>query len=398
MGQIPCCGQGKYARLDVLSGRNVSCRGNGVTEVIKISMTRRSICDGSRGPNRNSRSAFTLAELLVVVTVIALLLGIVTAACWVAIPRARSILCKNNLRQLAQLFHADGRAIGDNAALGVKTQGTVMTSSRWLDHIYRQHDESISKLLLCPDSNDSDPMMTLDFLWIRQVGNSGSVNPGEFHSNIGALIRGEPIPDWQVGALYRGQVYGHLNYVDQAWFESQNGGPIQDNEICIAIDSCAAVKIAIDQDTRTYRVTSWMGSNVGNSGSNHWVLFGDGDMDTWADDVVVRLTGQGCWTVYEPRDVGFLENSYGMNNLVSGRVYQYNQLWMTEYSTQIISAKALDRDDPWDGEDENGEFKGRHRGKMNYLTVGGAVMDMTPEEMSVEFDSIDENPDSLFNP
>lgn len=343
-----------------------------------------------------ARRGFTLVELLVVVGVIALLVSLVMAITWSLKPRARQLLCKSNLRQLGQLFHVDSRSLGNDNSVGVRMEGVMMTSSRWVNFMYRQGDPSMNKLLKCPDGGKVDPVSMLDRIWIRQVGNSGSANTGEFHTSLGVLIRTDWTPDWQVSCYYQGSVHGTDATADD--FIGVNGGKaLEDNEIIVFIATCATVKIVINEEEQTFDVIPMNGRNVGMSGSNHWVLYGDGDVDTWQDDVVVRLTGVGNKTVYPPQEVGMLPYDYGMNNLVNARVFRYEQLWMTEYNSDIIGAKTYDRDDPFDGVLDNGELQARHMGKANYLTVSGAVFDATPEELETHFEAIDGDGDSLFD-
>jgi prepilin-type N-terminal cleavage/methylation domain-containing protein/prepilin-type processing-associated H-X9-DG protein len=349
------------------------------------------------GARHRPQRAFTLVEMLVVLLILGLLVAMAIPLGTTVLARGRQALCKNNLRQLGVIFLSDKREMGHDPGASM-LPGAKMTASRWLDAIYDLHDKSAAKLLLCPDGQESDPLQLLDRLWIRQYGHSGSANEGIFHSNIGALLDGAELADWQVGALYRGKVYGYLSFVNADFFVQRNGGELKDNEIYLAVDSCAAMKITIDEEKETFTITSFLGSNIGNSGSDHFVLYGDGDYETWQDNIVVRLTGRSYGTVHEPQVIGMLARHYGMNNLVHSRRNRPRQLWMTEYSDEIIQAKPADRDDPFDGDLTNGELQARHRGQANYLTVDGAVSHATREELEMHFEMIDD-PDfeSLFD-
>jgi len=357
---------------------------------------------GASNPHRRQH-AFTLAELMVVVAVIALLLSIGVAVGRSVYAHARKTLCKNNLHQLGTIFHTDDRVWSGNLAAGTRPEGEILTASRWMNHIYQQRDKSMNALLRCPNGEENDPLDTLDLLWIRQVGHQGSAHSGEFHTSLGALLRGSKdarlVPDWQVAAYYQGTVYSTGLGVTAADFIGVNGGEdLEPHEIIVFVDTCATLKITMDMENGSFTAEPMMGRNVNMSGSNHWLLYGDGDMESWTDSVVVQLTGYNQHKVHESRDVGVLPRDYGMNTLVYGRHNRYEQLWMTEYNSEFINAKVLDRDDPFDGEDDNGEFRVRHEGKINYLTVSGAVMEMTGEEMVAQFEMIDEDPYSLFAP
>ncbi len=52
------------------------------------------------GRTRGRKRAFTLAELLVVMGIISVLAGLVFAAAWKAVIRARASTCLNNMRQI----------------------------------------------------------------------------------------------------------------------------------------------------------------------------------------------------------------------------------------------------------------------------------------------------------
>ena len=83
------------------------------------------------------RPAFTLIELLVVVSVIALLVTILVPSVTVALSMARSALCRHNLHQLADAFHAHAAA----------------TASR--------RDDGLSRPLHQPESWPNIPMSTV---------------------------------------------------------------------------------------------------------------------------------------------------------------------------------------------------------------------------------------------
>lgn len=55
---------------------------------------------------RRSRSALTLVELLVVLAIISLLVGMITPAAGTALRTARSVACRNNLRQIGMALTA----------------------------------------------------------------------------------------------------------------------------------------------------------------------------------------------------------------------------------------------------------------------------------------------------
>jgi len=133
------------------------------------------------------------------------------------------------------------------------------------------------------------------------------------------------------------------------------------------------------------------------SGSDHWITRGHPSNTSWEDDVVVHLTGMD-YGIIEPSVTlsGGGGSHYGMNTLVNSRAYRMSQLWLAEYTCDMISLTSSHYDDPFDGDQSNGEIMARHLGRANLLKVDGSVISMTKDELENEFDQLSQPGASIF--
>jgi len=324
--------------------------------------------------------------MLLVMAVLGTLLTLVMPLFGHAMEISRSAKCKSNLHSLAALLHTE-----DGATLGLPggSVHAVPTANRWLDFVM---DRRVPKLVLCPSATVKKVRLAdLRNVWIRQDGGGASVTPGVYYSNLEALLSGTPVPDTQVGALYKGNQYCANNWWE--WVEVLNGGPPEANEAFVTIATCAAFKITLKEATIV--LTPLGHAPHWHSGSQHWIIKGIPDEATWQSDVLVRLTGQGYPEVNPPVTVYGSDCHYGMSNIVPVRDYLPSQLWLTEYCDEVVSLTTSYRDEPFDDDLENGEVMARHFGFANCVRVDGSVFRMTKGQLEAEFNKLDTE-DNVF--
>lgn len=325
--------------------------------------------------------------MLLVIAVLGTLLALVMPLFGRAMEISRSAKCKSNLHSLAVLLHTEeGRTLG----LPGGSVHTIVTANHWLDFVI---DRNLDKLVHCPSATiDRTRLADLRKVWIRQDGGGASVTPGVYYSNLEALLSGTPVPDTQVGALYKGNQYGANNGWD--WVENLNDGPPEANEAFVTIATCAAFKITFKEEyillTPLGHAPHW------HSGSQHWLIKGIPAEGLWQSDVLVRLTGQGYPEVNPAVTVYGGGCHYGMSNIVPVRDYLPSQLWLTEYCDEVVSLTTSYRDEPFDDDLENGEVMARHFGYANCVRVDGSVFRMTKGELEAEFDKLDTGINNVF--
>ncbi|MHC4986156.1 MAG: prepilin-type N-terminal cleavage/methylation domain-containing protein [Planctomycetota bacterium] len=339
--------------------------------------------------NRTRTTGFTLVELLIVMSVLAMLIAIVIPSMARLPELARGGVCKNTLRQLAAKVHTLGPSSrGSSVGLGYGPRLPMVD-----DWDVLVHRAGLSQYLFCVSSEEAavDYSATLRDAYIRQDGGSSSSSPGVAYTYLyDALFEGN-VNDPQLHYLYQGVDNGPAMDGWQWVFDLNDGNPPEDNQAMVAIATCAAVLITFTEDYIEYKPLghspSWQ------SGSQHWVGQGDPfDDDGWEDDVLVRLTGQGFATVLPAvRQKTFHETDYGMNNLVPTHTFRWGQLMLIEYNDAVVRLEGggLDPHEPFDGNPDNGEIQDRHLGKANLVRVDGSVTSQTKVELANEFARLD---------
>ena len=351
----------------------------------------------------DSGGAFTLVELLVVVGVLVMLIAILAPSFSRVMEHSRSATCQNNLHQLSGVLHAEGarNSLRGNSGPSIPNVGN------WLNVVVQQ---GLEQLVHCPSGGELPPGLGgLANLWVRQDGHEASMTPGVWYSNLHDLLNGVEVADVQVGCYYQGQEYG-TGFQTAApfvglgvdWIIDLYGGPPPDNVALVGIATCASFAITFHGgDSSGIELTS-LGNHPDHphtgSGSDHWITRGDPSNPSWEDDVLVHLTGMG-YGIIEPSVTvsgGSGGSHYGMNTLVNASAYRMSQLWLIEYTSDMMSLTSSHYDDPFDGNQSNGEIMARHLGRANLLKVDGSVISMTKDELENEFDQLSQPGASIF--
>lgn len=338
---------------------------------------------------RRPVAAFTLTELLITILVLGVLLAMCLPLFGRAVEMSRSIKCKANLRNLAAFLHVEDARARD---LPGESINTIITANGWLDRVI---DGNLLKLVVCPSGEPN--LIGMKNLWIRQNGYNNTTSVGIYFTNIESVLAGGRPADPQVSVLYPAK---GINYLGQdnggwGWVQANNYGNMPaENQAFIAIATCAAFMVTLEEEMTT--VTPLGHSPTWNSGSDHYIVRGDANEDTWENDTLVRLTGKNYSTVNPAVRVYTGECHYGMSNLVPTQNAAPGQLWMTEYSTDIMRLSTIHRDEAFDGDDENGEVMDRHFGSANYVKVDGSVTSLPKRELALEFYNLNHSINNIF--
>ena len=98
----------------------------------------------SRGPHPRSRCAFTLVELLVVITIIAILMALLLPAVQTARENATDTQCKANLHNLGVAYHRYAATHGDASTIGMY--------SSWSGRLLK-YSADVGDVFICPNDD-----------------------------------------------------------------------------------------------------------------------------------------------------------------------------------------------------------------------------------------------------
>ncbi len=336
--------------------------------------------------------------MLVALATLALIGSIILPCLARACRMSQSVRCKGNLHHLGVLLHTESdRTLGLDAGPVV----TIPGASRWTDFVARNR---MTGLLLCPsDETPHDMLAGLRHLYVRQDGGANSLQTGVRHTNLADLLAGREMSDEQVYYNYRGATNGSARSllkepvpgvpgawrtvrrtVGWQWVYDLNGGREPgDDQAMVAIETCAALLITLADPWIEIRPLGRHPQSQ--SGSAHWVCKGNPyDADGWESDVLVRLTGAHYDVVNPPIRIYGGKTSYGMSNLVPVRNYSLEQIWLMEYTHDMVDMTPGLGDEPFDDDPANGEVLARHLGRTNLIRVDGGVSSYSLAQLADE--------------
>jgi len=313
--------------------------------------------------------AFTLIELVVVISVVALLVAILLPSMGLTFELAYATMCRSNLQKLGQAMQGGS----------MQSPLSVPTGSAWTSAAVAYGSKD---LLVCP-KDDEEPEVTMDSLadyYLLQSHGGGST---WWVSNVAAILGvGEGViqdPQIHYKDIPKERppqsewTHKHLCWckIPLTRAENQHLVAIQDEGM-----------ILITFEAMRIRIESIVGCGVTHCGSDHWLMKGhctDGARSLEEDEVVMRLGGNSYREV-DPNSPYYIEvastASYGINGLIQSRRFGPQQLMLMDARSVVIPVG------------EAGWMEcvaDRHLGKVNLVTVGGNVRAITKAELQDEY-------------
>ena len=320
------------------------------------------------GPDRR---AFTIVELMVIISVIALLCAILLPSMSRAFEVTYSTLCKRNLYGLGQALHGD--SVGNPLA--------VPDPNAWISVALNNGSRD---LLVCKEDDEEHvaDISVLEDYYILQNNRAknpeqnnftfsnfaGSVGTGDGYMDDRQLFRDHQIP--------QNPVNHHGNH--ECWCYVF---PREANQKMISITDEATVLVSFEGSKVS--IESIIGCGCSHCNSDHWLMKGhmtdDGLRALREDTVVMKLGGHTCREVDPNSPVYiFMETaSYGMNGALRPRKFGPQQLMLMDANEVLIDIEEPD----WEE-----HVKERHLGKLNALVVGGSVSTISLVDLQDELD------------
>ena len=322
-------------------------------------------------PSPKHNLAFTLTELLVAIVVIALLISIIAPLPGVAISYAHQVKCASNQRQIfdAMLIRRNEEFLRLQVQPGTMTSDTLQVND-WPTAIQHYIGRS-ANVMLCPEEKDTQrgiPDVSVRIWWIG--------------------VRDE-------------HMFTHYPY----WMESDYEDPGLDPKPNMW-------KINGDNYRRGGKPKSMLAKYTpGNDPNDYWFAVEDiGDADFWDFDTHVIETptsikihgyegyAQAIHAIIGPdgsrfdydnpdgkEEIGPLEffmprTHFGMNSQASSLRAGTEKLLLVDYNDIVVRTGLRI------GEDDGFPLliQPRHRGKVNGLTMSGAVQTYAPEDINPE--------------
>jgi prepilin-type N-terminal cleavage/methylation domain-containing protein len=334
----------------------------------------------SRGARRITERGFTLAELMVVVAVIALLVAILLPTFNGAMSTVRDGMCKSNLFHIAQTLHSDVRN-NANISAGYNWLGVTMAGS-----------ENSKDLIWCPSDTRSRSAFNSD--WIMK--NLEQFYNLQFNTNSTTsyacsffpdILGGKKVPDGQLWAIYP---RGGLNQPPKSpWSPLPT---VAENQAFIATDNDAGVMVTFRPDSILFE-SLVPPDSVGYS--RQFVVKGAGTPpcplpigslpDDADDKCIIHLWGMDYKQIAPPVSISMgAQSSYGINGLVAEKAWRPEQFLVMDSNALVIEAQSGSKTAFLDE-----ALVPRHNGKLNVVTCGGDVKKASLIDMELELKKSD---------
>jgi prepilin-type N-terminal cleavage/methylation domain-containing protein len=309
-------------------------------------------------------AGFTLAELIVVLAMIALVASILLPSLGQAVELAYATHCRNNLHHLAEAMHGGS----------TRSPLAVPSGAAWTSHAIAYGSR---ELLFCKkdDEDRTTSAASLEDYYLLQSHGSGG---SWWVSNVAAIL------DMGDGVIQDPQI--HYKDIPQKPVVHHGNHPCwcnipvrRANQHLIAITDEAMILITFEPNRIT--IESVVGCGVTHCASDHWLMRGhctDGRRCLAEDDIIMQLGGDHYRTV-DPRSPHVINTetaSYGINGLIEPKRFSPQQLMLMDANDLVLSVGQpgwMDHIQP------------RHLGRVNVVTVGGSARTMTLAELRDEY-------------
>jgi len=352
---------------------------------------RRSVSGARRG--RGAR-AFTLVELLVVISVIALIVAMLLPSMDQVFEIVYTTICQNHLKELSKTMQGGA----SDSIL------TIPEGSLWTDAAVQYGSK---ELMVCPKDDVKQMTATSeslgDYYILQWHGHSAwyitnlaaSFGVGEGLLQDGQLIRDDQIP--RVRPQHSGS--------RPCWCKIPNNRA--DNEKLVSITDEGTILVKFE--TGRITITSIHGCGSDRCWSRHWLMKGDSTNASTAlqeDETIMRMGGDDMRTSAQPNpplkqviNTG-RETSYGINGLIRTRQFGQQQLMFMDAKDVVIDFDEEEWFERIDARHFVRERRGVKTGKVNFVTVGGSVRTITKTELMDEYNLYDQEKEkstSLWN-